>query len=429
MIKKKLKILNIAPFPVYSPRDGGAIIFLNRSFLLSEKGHEIDFVIFKDSSQDVVAKNAEPEEFEKKFNDKVYIIKKKNKLKSFLKSVFSLNPHALFKHKLDKAESKNIINLLRSKHYDIVLFETIHSYPCYKLIKKELKNQNIKSVYFSHNIYYKDIYNLYKESNNYLRKFFYFVESLKYKRIESLYIKKFSLIFTVSLVDKNILTEINPDAKVIWIPAIINAGSEKLDIENTDINANLNKGYKVEAEKLNNELKLSGYNYKILFTGSLAYISNIIAVKWFSEKVMPILLKNINCCFIVVGRNPSDEIFDLVKNNKDIIIFPNVESVTPFYNIADLVVVPLFNDAGVKIKLVEALKFRKKVIARPEGVRGSGLRNIIQTAETPEDFAKKCIGILRSETHDDSFWKEFDDIYNNDKIIGNFENILFDYIN
>ena len=120
---------------------------------------------------------------------------------------------------------------------------------------------------------------------------------------------------------------------------------------------------------------------------------------------------------------------ELKEKYLDVLLFQDVESLAPFYNTVDLVVIPLFNQAGVKIKLIEALKYGKKIVSRPEGVYGSGLSDIIPTADTPEDFAQKCIDVLEGKIDFGPIWKKFNEIYDNQKIIDDFEKSLFEFIN
>jgi hypothetical protein len=131
---------------------------------------------------------------------------------------------------------------------------------------------------------------------------------------------------------------------------------------------------------------------------------------------------------MIVGRNPSKEVIKLQHMFNNIFIFADVESLHPFYKIADLVVIPLFNNAGVKIKLIEALKYQKKVVSRPEGVYGSGLSEIIPSGDTPEEFAKKCVEVLDNNINYNEILDIFNKIYNNDLIIEKFETNIKEFL-
>mgnify|MGYP001361096219 CR=1 FL=1 len=400
-MNNKLKILNIVPLPSYDFNDGGAINFLNRTKYLVEKGHKIDFIIFKDKSQKISA-------FEKAYaSSNILIIKLKNKELSLLKSILTSRPYGFFRHNLTTKESLKLMNFIDKNKYDVVIFETIQSYPIYLKLKNKIDAQK---VYFAHNIDYLDILNGANNSRG-LKKSILMIESAKDRKVEVKYLKEFKLIFSVSPKDMDIIRQISPNSKIMFCPAIV------------DIDMKIDR---FSNDKIKDSIS---YQHKILFTGNLSYPSNITAVRWFVESIMPILRKKLNVCFIVVGRKPVKEVLELKEKYLDVLLFQDVESLAPFYNTVDLVVIPLFNQAGVKIKLIEALKYGKKIVSRPEGVYGSGLSDIIPTADTPEDFAQKCIDVLEGKIDFGPIWKKFNEIYDNQKIIDDFEKSLFEFIN
>lgn len=395
-MNKKLKILVIAPFSIYPPKEGGSIYVYNYTKALKEKGHEINFITVKDPN------NEDDSKFKEEFKNIIYISKK-----NIIKSIFSFEPYRNERLKPNNKELIKIKNLINSIKYDIIIFEGTFSSIFYKLLEPQIKN--IKKIFIALNIDYIDVLNRGKNSKNIFLKLFYFLDALKLKRVETNFIKKFNLIFSISLADINNLKQINPKAIIKWFPPIIYISE---------------KNYKFN---LNDKMKkiIRNYKNKILFTGSLNSISNIIAVQWFTNEVMPILRKRqLNCCFIIVGRGPNKNILELQNKYKNVFVFFDVESLAPFYDIADLVVIPLFNNAGVKIKLIEALKYRKKVVSRPEGVYGSGLREILPIADSPEEFAQRCIDVLNNKIDFKPIWDKFNEIYDSKNIIYDFEKTL-----
>jgi hypothetical protein len=306
---------------------------------------------------------------------------------------------------------ENIISYIKNEQYDAVIFDHSFSYPLYEKLSQHINVEDDKIIYWSHNIDYIDFKNLADENKNLFKKIFYWIAYKKLKKIEINYIKKFSKICSVSKHEIKFLKDVNPIAKVLWIPPILPTLQ------------NINK----EQKKLNEILSSIGsYKYKILFTGGLDKSSNFISAIWFANKVFPIIRKKLNACFIIVGRDPSNEIINLVKNNKDIFLFPNAPSVQPFYEISDLVVAPLFNPAGIKLKLIEALKHKKKVVARPEALLGAGLEYIVPNAIEREDFAKKCIDVLEGGIDYEIVWKKFDEMYDNKRILDKFLMLIGD---
>jgi glycosyltransferase involved in cell wall biosynthesis len=403
MNEKKFKILRIVPFPIYPPNDGGSMYVFYISKALAEEGHKIDFVVIDNSNNEINAPEPDIKENENYFGNIIYI-KPKNKIRA----LFSFQPYRNIRNKPDNKEIRQIKKIIYQEKYDFVFFDGAFSYPYWKAIISDLKNLNAKCIYIAHNIDYIDILNRSKDFQNPLLKLFYWFDHLKLKNLEKKYIQNFKYILSISPEDIKILNLINKNASIHWMPPIIEIKEKIVSDVGRD--------------------NLSNFHYKILFTGSLNSSSNINAVRWFAKEVMPIIRDRLNICLMIVGRNPSREIIKLQEKFNDIFIFANVESLIPFYKEADLVVVPLFNDAGVKIKLIEALKYRKKVVSRPEGVSGAGLSNVIPTATTSEEFAQKCIEVLEGKIDYTRIWEDFNIMYNNEEIINTVKEELYSLI-
>jgi hypothetical protein len=395
------KILIVSPIPVsYPPQDGYSMVVFYRSYFLKELVNiESDIIVSEDEKYP--AKNLSNSGV---FNN-VFSYPINGKWKSLIKSFYSRNIYYMLKFDINNKLLQNIISYIENEQYNAVIFDHSYSYSLYQKLIKNISIDKNRVIYWSHNIDYIDFKNLADENQNLLKKIFYWINYKKLKKIEINYIKEFSKICSVSKYEIKFLKDINPAAKVLWIPPFFPT------LEN------INKDQK----KLNEILSPVGsYKYKILFTGGLNKSSNFISAIWFANKVFPIIKKKLNACFIIVGKDPSKEIINLVEKNKDVFLFPNVPSVQPFYEISDLVVVPLFNPAGIKLKLIEALKYKKKVIARPEALLGAGLEDVVPNATEPEDFAKKCIDALEGRINYEIVWEKFDEIYDNKRILDKF---------
>ena len=71
----------------------------------------------------------------------------------------------------------------------------------------------------------------------------------------------------------------------------------------------------------------------------------------------------------------------------------------PYYEKAALIVVPLLNGGGTRIKILEAMAFGKAVISTTVGAEGldvdSGRHILI--ADQADDFAEQCIRLLQNK--------------------------------
>jgi len=405
------RILVVSPFPIsYPPRDGHSLNVIYRSYFLK---------VFANVNSDIIVSENSDYSARDLINsgifDNVFTYYTKSKWKSLVKSLFSQMTHLMIRYDMSNVELKRIIDVISENKYQAVIFDHSCSYPLYNKLMNHIKvdgEKQSKIIYWSHNIDYIDSKVIGSESDNPLKKLIHYITSKKLEKIEPEYIRKFSKIISVSSHEVNILRKINPAAKIWWIPPIL---PEPKKDEFVD-------------EKFISEIsgKVKDYKYKILFVGLLNKPSNILPCIWFANYVLPIIKNNLDgkLCFLIVGKDPSKEIFNLAENNKDILVFPNVSSVLPFYKLADLVVIPIFNPSGIKLKLIEALKYRKKVVARPETLLGAGLENIVPSATDPQDFAKKCIQAIQGKIDYEPIWNKFEQIYDNKKIVDKLMGII-----
>jgi polysaccharide biosynthesis protein PslH len=107
----------------------------------------------------------------------------------------------------------------------------------------------------------------------------------------------------------------------------------------------------------------------LLFTGSMFYPPNVEGVKWFVTNVFPIIQKEVpNVSFHVVGTSPTTEILALASES--IIIHGRVEDIRPFYQQAEVFVVPLLSGGGTRLKILEAAAAGKAIVTTSLGVEG-----------------------------------------------------------
>lgn len=155
-----------------------------------------------------------------------------------------------------------------------------------------------------------------------------------------------------------------------------------------------------DVRDLNTEkIKLSDNNiidtHNIIFVGKMSYGPNIEAVSWFANSIFPQIQKEFpNSKFYIVGKDPAEDVKNLARDN--IIITGAVDAVEPYYELADLVVLPLKNGGGVKVKLLEAISYKKPIVSTSVGVEGTLYSDgkLIPIADSTNEFARACIEIL-----------------------------------
>ena len=136
---------------------------------------------------------------------------------------------------------------------------------------------------------------------------------------------------------------------------------------------------------------------RILLVGNFAYEPNIDAALYFSNQIFPLVLQAVpDAKLFIVGNEPPPQILSL-RSNRQIVVTGYVESVMPFYRMADVVVCPLRIGGGVKVKVLEALYAGKAIVSTSVGAQGLG-SNTCQALTVANDethFAQSVVRLIQ----------------------------------
>ena len=240
-------------------------------------------------------------------------------------------------------------------------------------ISKKIFDSN-KLILNQHNVEYVTLHNLANSISNPLRRALYNIEAQRLYQLEkkyyrNLYIKLFTF---VSIEDKIFFERKWGRVNTLLVPV----GAEV---------------YKYEENRENRNI--------ISYFGKMSYPANAEAAIWFSNKVFPIIQKEIpQCRFYIVGKDPTKDLLELSENNSNVVVTGTVDNIEDYYKQTDLVVVPLSYGGGVKVKVLEALGYGKLVVSTVKGIEGTTFRNQkeLLTAESAEEFAQICINALQN---------------------------------
>ncbi|WP_373132811.1 glycosyltransferase family 4 protein [Bacteroides ovatus] len=225
-----------------------------------------------------------------------------------------------------------------------------------------------------HNVEYVTLHNLANSIDNPWRRALYYIEAKRLYQFEQKCYKNLNIkLFTfVSIEDKIFFERKWRRVNTLLVPV----GAEI---------------YKYEENRDNRNI--------ISYFGKMSYPANAEAAIWFSNKVFPIIQKEIpESKFYIVGKDPYKELLELSENNSNIVVTGTVDNIEDYYKQTDLIVVPLRHGGGVKVKVLEALGHGKLVISTVKGIEGTTFRNQkeLLTAESTEEFAHICINALRN---------------------------------
>ena len=137
----------------------------------------------------------------------------------------------------------------------------------------------------------------------------------------------------------------------------------------------------------------------LLTSGGMRRLLNVREVLWFYNEVYPLIKEKIpDVKLYIVGRSPTKEILRL-SADESVLVTGYVKDLRPYFSRAWVVVAPLTNNFGVKVRVLQAMAMGKPVVSTSmvtSGINVSAGENII-LADDPRDFAERVIELLNNE--------------------------------
>lgn len=140
----------------------------------------------------------------------------------------------------------------------------------------------------------------------------------------------------------------------------------------------------------------TGPSKNIVFVGGMGVKRNADAVRWFADEVFPAIREDDpDARFFVVGSDPLPEVRALDELD-GVTVTGTVPDVRPYYERANVVVIPQRFGAGTKLKALEAMAVRRPVVTTSNGVEGIRVepRTHVRLADTADSFAREVVEVL-----------------------------------
>ncbi|MES1258576.1 MAG: glycosyltransferase [Acidobacteriota bacterium] len=136
---------------------------------------------------------------------------------------------------------------------------------------------------------------------------------------------------------------------------------------------------------------------ELVFIGSMDWMPNIDAARWFADDIFPLIrASRPDCTVAFVGRQPTAAVLALADRVPGLTITGTVPDVRPWLYGGLVSIVPLRIGGGTRLKVYEAMAAGCPVISTSIGAEGLDYRdgeNII-LADTPAAFAEGCLRLL-----------------------------------
>jgi glycosyltransferase involved in cell wall biosynthesis len=136
----------------------------------------------------------------------------------------------------------------------------------------------------------------------------------------------------------------------------------------------------------------------MVFTGNMSFYPNRHGILYFLDEITPLILsKTPDARLFVVGVYPLKEL--LRRASKEMTVTGFVEDVRPYVARAEVFIIPLLIDGGIRGKALEAMAMKKPIVSTSIGCGGINLKDKGPAfpADTPGYFAKAVLRLLNDE--------------------------------
>lgn len=149
------------------------------------------------------------------------------------------------------------------------------------------------------------------------------------------------------------------------------------------------------------DVQWEGYDFDsrkdIMFIGGFGHRPNIDAVKWLANDILPELVKRLPDIRIhILGSNAPKEILSLASKNLIMEGFVTDEQLEQFYRQSRISLVPLRYGAGIKGKVVEAMRYGTPVVTTATGAEGiPNAENVMLVEDDAVALAQKLADLYQ----------------------------------
>jgi glycosyltransferase involved in cell wall biosynthesis len=136
---------------------------------------------------------------------------------------------------------------------------------------------------------------------------------------------------------------------------------------------------------------------ELLFVAGFNHPPNINAAIWFVETILPSLREEVPGLRLhIAGSNPSKAVLELACNDVTVHGYVSDEKLIALYGRAACAVVPLRFGAGVKGKVLEAIRYGVPLVTTSIGAEGiPDALEVMRVADEPEFFAQAVLDDLQ----------------------------------
>lgn len=360
---KILQLTSRFPWPL---KDGGALCNFNAAQGYKQAGCEY-ILASLNTSKHFIAPEELPAELLGLGNIYSSYIDNDVKVWDAFLNLFSSKSYHVIRF-ISRDFEKLLKEVCRKHEPDVVVFESIFMTPYLSAIRQ---HSTAVCVLRQHNVEFEIWQTLADNETNPLKKWYLSLLASRLKNYECNTWNLFDGVLSLTLQDKQRMQELGCSRPVLVAPFGIN-------LENLSTSETMPE-------------------LSVFHIGSMDWMPNQEAIKWFLEQVWPVVhQKNPTVSFYIAGRNMPAHFHDY-HGKKNVVVVGEVDDARAFMKQHAIMVVPLFSGSGMRIKILEGLALGKCIVSSPLGAQGIDVADgkDIFIATTAQAFAEKLNHLLQ----------------------------------
>jgi len=358
-----VKILVIGSRIPYPLHDGGAIATYSLLQGLAHTGNDVHFFSINTKKHFVSAQTIK-EKFGFLSNVVPFYIDTSLNLWQAANSFFTNKSYNISRF-FDPQMAEALNAYIAKNTFDTIHFEGLFV----SEYAQHLKKNNTPIIYRAHNVEFKIWETLANTHKNILKKWIFSYLAKKIKQFETHIIQYFDAIAAITKNDAVILKSL---------------GYEKM-IETICVG--------IESKTANNQANEIPEN--VYHIGSMEWMPNQEAMKWFAEKIWPLVVKqNPKAMFYMAGKNMPTGFH--AYQNENLKVVGEVADLEEFTKNKSILVVPLLSGSGLRIKTLEGMFAQKAIVSTTTGAIGLDItnENEMLLADNSQAFADCIIKLI-----------------------------------
>jgi glycosyltransferase involved in cell wall biosynthesis len=363
----KLTVLQLCNKPPYPSTDGGCIAMHRITSGLLKAGVQVKLLTIETHKHPLRRNELSQEYLEATGIESAFVDTRINLVDAFSALITddSYNVSRFFTPDFDRL----LIKTLRKQKFDIIHLESLFMTPYISTIRKYSKG---KIVLRSHNLEHMIWQQLASGTRNFPKKTYLKILSRQLKKYETSVMNSVDGIAAITREDVKKYLSFKCNKPLVSIPF----------------------GIDIDKYPDSSEVKSP---VEFFHLGAMDWEPNVEGMKWFLEKVWPLVLKNEPTAILhLAGRNMPEWVLNGTYTN--VRVQGEVDDAIAFMRNKAVMIVPLLTAGGIRVKILEAMALGKCVISTSIGANGiSYLHNEnILVADTAAEFAKAMLQMYKS---------------------------------